>query len=240
MLVYEKEKLSLNKVSKITGIIILIMAISAGFSFGVVHNRLFIEGNPITTMNNITQSISLFSAEIFGWLITVLCDIVASWGLYVYFKQVDKSLSLLGGCLRLFYTATLVIAISNLIYILILFSETSEIDSLTIEQLQLQLLLFIGAFNKIWSFGLIFFGLHLFIIGYLLLKSNFVPKLLAILLFIASLSYIMIHFLYLFFPQYDAAIILLEKILSIPMTIGELSLGIWLLAKGGNIPNAAS
>lgn len=235
MLVYETENLSQNKISKTIGISILIMAISAGFSFGAGHNRLIIDDNATATMNNITQSISLFHGEIFGWLITILCDIVASWGLYVYFKQVEKSLSLLGGWLRLFYTAIFTIAISNLIYILVLLSGTSEISTLPTEQLQAQLMLFIGAFNKIWSFGLIFFGLHLLIISYLILKSNFMPKFLGILLLVASMGYIIIHLSHLFLPQYEEVTILSEKIMSIPMTIGELSLGIWLLVKGGNV-----
>jgi hypothetical protein len=235
MLMYETENLSQNKISKIIGISILIMAISAGFSFGVVHTRLIIDDNATATMNNITQSISLFRAGILGWLITILCDIIASWALYIYFKQVDKSLSLLGGWLRLFYTTIFAIAISNLIYILVLASGNNDITAIPTEQLRAQLMLFIYGFNKIWSFGLIFFGLHLLTISYLILKSKFMPKLLGILLLIASFSYITIHLLHLFLPQFEKTTVLFENILSVPMTIGELSLGLWLLIKGGKV-----
>lgn len=233
MILYKIKQNSQNKISKIIGLSILIMAISAGFSYGLVYNKLIINDNASVTMNNISNSIYLFRWGIFGWLITILCDIIASWGLYLYFKEVNKKLALLGCLLRLFYTTILTIAISNLISILVLFNRNSEILSLTSEQLQNQLVIFIGNFNTIWSFGLIFFGLHLLIISYLMLKSKFIPKILVILLFVAAFSYITIHFSYIFIPQYETITIFIEKILSIPMAIGELSLGIWLFIKGG-------
>src|SRR5690606_21747813 len=70
-----------------------------------------------------------------------------------------------------------------------------------INQLQSFVMLFLKAFHIIWSIGLIIFGLHLMIVGYLTFKSDNVPKLISILLLIASISYIIIHFNYTFLPQ---------------------------------------
>ncbi len=71
------------------------------------------------------------------------------------------------------------------------------------------------------------------IVGYLTFKSNIVPKVISILLLIASISYIIIHFNYTFLPQFNGITTILESILSVPMFLGELSFGTWLLFKGG-------
>lgn len=233
MILFKTKQDLQNKIPKIIGLAILIMAISAGFSYGLVYTKLIINDNASLTMNNIINSIYLFRWGIFGWLITILCDIIASWGLYVYFKEINKNLALLGCLFRLFYTVILTIAVSNLISILVLLNNNTEIIPFNNEQLQNQLLMLIGSFNTIWSFGLIFFGLHLLIVSCLMLRSKFIPKTLVILLFIASFSYIAIHFSHIFIPKYENTTIFIEKILSIPMAIGELSLGVWLFIKGG-------
>ncbi|MEL7565813.1 MAG: DUF4386 domain-containing protein [Dehalobacterium sp.] len=240
MLVFEKEKISQRKASLIIGITMFIMTICAALAFVVIHNSLIIKGDATATMNNILESISLFRAEILCWLIILLCDITVSWALYIYLKQVDKSLSLLGAWLRLFYSAILAIAISNLFYVLLLLNGNNYLASIQIDQLKAQLMLFVNTFTNVWSFGLIIFGLHLFVVGYLALKSNFIPKLLGILLLIASFSYIIIHLFHLFIPQYENTTLFLEKILSLPMIAGELGFGLWLLIKGGKVPKISS
>jgi len=240
MLAFKTEKISQRKAAIIVGIAMFIMTICAAFAFGVIHNSLIIKDDATATMNNILESISLFRTEIFFWLIILLCDTAISWALYIYLKEVDNSLSLLGSWLRLLYSAILGIAISNLIFVSLLLNGDNYLASIQTDQLKAQMMLFINAFNKIWSFGLVIFGFHLLIIGYIILKSNFIPKFLGILVLIASFSYISIHLLYLFLPQYEKTTMLLENILSLPMAIGELGFGIWLLMKGGKNSNIGS
>ncbi|MBK1812197.1 DUF4386 domain-containing protein [Clostridium sp. YIM B02505] len=233
MLIFEKEKISLRTAALIAGITICIIAITAGFSVGVVQSKLIVEGDSASTMYNIKNSLSLFQLGIFNWLVTLIGDIVISWALYIFLKQFDNSLSLLGAWFRLAYSAILGIAILNLIFVAILLNTKYKFSFPEPEQLQFLVLLFIIGFNKIWSLGLIIFGAHLFIIGYLVIKSGFLPKTLGILLVIASFSYIFIHIMHLFLPQLESTTKILESILSLPMAASELGLGIWLLFKGG-------
>jgi hypothetical protein len=240
MLVFETEKISLRKAALIAGITIFIIAIAAAFAVGVVDTRLIIEGDAAATLNNIKKSIWLFQAGIFSWLIILICDIVISWALYIFFKQTDSSLSLLGAWFRLAYSTILGIAILNLVLVTILLSTEHQLLFNETAHLKSLLMLFVTAFHKMWSFGLIIFGVHLLIIGFLVMKSSFIPRILGILLLIASFSYIFIHIMYLFLPQYDNITGLIENILSLPMALGELSLGIWMLVKGGKTPKIGS
>ena len=80
------------------------------------------------------------------------------------------------------------------------------------------------------------YGGHLFLIGYLSFKANTIPKVISILLVIASIGYMLIHFYKVFLPQFEAVTTYLEVILSVPMALGELGLGIWLIYMGLKVP----
>lgn len=236
MMVFETEKKSLRKAALVVGITMMIMTLLAMFAVGAVDSRLIIYSDASSTMNNIVKSFWLFQAEIISWIIILLCDIVISWALYIFLKQIDKSLSLLGAWFRLIYSAVLGAAILNLVHVSVLLNENQQLQSIQASQLKSLLMLSIIMFHKTWSLGLIIFGVHLFIIGCLVMKSDFIPRILGILLLIASLSYMLVHTMHLFLPQYESTTRILENILSLPMALGELGLGIWMLVKGGKSP----
>lgn len=80
-------------------------------------------------------------------------------------------------------------------------------------------MLFLEAFESIWS-GLVVFGGHLLIEGYVALKSNDIPKVIGILLLLASIGYIVIHLSKTFLPQYDGVI--LNLVFTLPMIVDAL------------------
>jgi hypothetical protein len=220
------------------GITIIIMTLAAFFSYGFVHGSLVVQGNASATFYNIITSNMLFKAEILGWVIILISDIVVAWAFYVFLKPIHESLSLLGAWLRLTYATILGIAILNLIFTLLLTKHTTYLSLFKIDQIQALMLLFLEAFETIWSIGLIIFGGHLMIVGYLAFKSDSIPKVISILLLIASLCYIVINLYKTFLPQYVGVISILNYVFSLPMIAGELGFGLWLLLRGGKIPKS--
>jgi len=91
----------------------------------------------------------------------------------------------------------------------------------------------VEAFQQTWSVGLVIFGIHLVLLGYLAFRSGFVPKIWGILLVIAGLCYLFSHGLPLLWPGYSTIKTTVEGILMLPMIVGELGFAIWLVAKGG-------
>jgi hypothetical protein len=230
------KELSLQRKSALTaGISLIIMIFAAFFSYGIVHGSLLVKGDASVTYHNIMSSNMLFNAGIFGWFIILICDIVVAWSFYIFLIPLNKNLSLLGAWLRLTYASILGIAMLNLIFVLIITKSADFLSFFKIDQLQAFVMLFLEAFDIIWSIGLIIFGGHLMIVGYLTFKSDTIPKVISILLLIASISYIIIHSCYTFLPQYDGITTILESILTVPMILGELGFGIWLLFKGGKV-----
>ena len=212
------------------------MALSAAFSYGYIQGNLVVLDDATTTFNNIMSSNTLFNAGIFGWLVIFICDVVVAWALYIFLQPINKNLSLLGALLRLTYTAILGVAILNLIFVSLLTSGADYLFLLSDQQLQALTLLFLEAFHFIWFIGLVIFGGHLMIVGYLSFHSKQIPKIISILLIIASLGYIVIHLFSAFFPHFDAIINVLKIIFTVPMILGELGFGLWLLFRGGSAP----
>lgn len=227
-------QLSYQRKSALTaGTALMIMALAAAFSYGFAHGSLLVQGDAHATLQNMISRNNLFKAEIFGWIIILISDIVAAWSLYIFFEPINKNLSLLGAWLRLVYAAILGIAIMNLLFVLLLSSGTVYLSTFSPAQLGAQVMLHLQAFDSIWSVGLIIFSGHLLILGMLALRSGSVPKWIGILLLIASIGYFLIHLCELFLADYEGIRRSLEFVFIIPMTAGEMSLGLWMLFKGG-------
>lgn len=214
-----------RQIAIITGIAILTMAIAAAFSIGFVFNSLVVDTDAELTAQNLQQSEVLFRAAVLGLVIILICDVLASWGLHVVFQAVHKNLSLLTAWLRLIYTAILGSSLLNFVMVIGLIGATNNGDSI---------LMYIHAFQNIWSIGLIVFGVHLLALAKLVYPVNNLHNIWSWLLFLAGLGYILNNTGNLMLPNYAAAYkATVEGIFMLPMILGEVGLGIWLLAKGG-------
>ena len=215
----------------IAGISLLLMALVAGLTYGYIHGSLVIPGNAEETLNNISGSIGLFQSEIAGWTLTFLLDALVAWSLYHFFAGTSRGLSALSSVLRVVYTVFLGIAIFNLPKVLAIIND--HMAEYGVEGASSKLMHYLNSFETIWSYGLIVFGLHLMVLGYLALRSSFVPKLWGILLIIAGVCYSGLNVLYAIAPGISENISSIEAIMAIPMTIGELAFAFWLIIKGG-------
>lgn len=234
------KKLSDPRMSALTaGTSLIVMTFAAFFAYVFIHGRLVVQDNPILTFQNILTSIDLFKAELFGWVIILICDVVAAWALYLVLIPVHKGLAMLGGWLRLIYSAILGIAILNLVFVLLLIRNSASLASFSIQQLQALMMLSLNAFQSIWSIGLIIFGGHLLVVGYLAFRSSSIPRIISILVLLGGVGYISIHLCSIFLPEYSKLISTLTIIFTLPMTLGELGLAIWLLVRNSS-PVSAS
>lgn len=218
-----------------TGLSLLVMTIAAIFSYGYVLTSLVSKSDNLQTVSNIQSSSVLFFLGVAGWIIIIATDTIVSFSLYGYFSQAEETLSKIAAGIRIAYTFILSVGVYFLYQAgrsivnspaLETGSTTSNLSSLTRG---------ISSFESIWSFGLIIFGLHLVVLAFTSLKSKGFPKLISYLLLIAGISYTSIHFMHSFLPSLDSYTSLMEGILSVPMTLAELSLAIWMLVKGGKI-----
>lgn len=222
---------SLRKAAIIAGIAIVVMTAAAVMATDATIGRLVVPEDPAATLCNIQASGMVFRAGVVSWLVVLICDVLAAWGLYVFFKPAGRDLSLLSAWFRLLYAAILGTALLKYIEVLTLTSSSEMMAAYGTELLQARVVL-LDAFDDMWSFGLVVFGIHLGIMGYLVFKSGYAPKFFGVLLYIAFLGYLVTNLANLLSPTYENYEMILQWIFIVPMVVGEVGLGVWLLIRG--------
>ena len=98
------------------------------------------------------------------------------------------------------------------------------------DKLQAQVLVYLKFYNNGNQIASIFWGLWLFPFGYLVFKSGFLPKILGILLMFGCFGY-MVNFIgHFLFPNYGDTFI--ARFITMPGSIGEIGICLWLLIMG--------
>jgi len=210
-----------RRIAIITGISLIIMAIAAGFSVGYAYAELYKPEQLEFLKNNILQNMGLYRGMLIGILVILILDLIISYTLYKYFENDNKKISLASGIIRVIYTIIFGIATYYLTKNLNTNELTNEIANSNFQQ-----------FQTIWNSGLVVFGFHILLIGFLMKLHKKIPKILWYLTLIAGISYVVVHLLKLGSTNSEM-VKNLEMILALPMAIGELGLAIWLLIKGG-------
>jgi len=230
----DNKQVSVRTAAITSGIAILIMTIAATIANDVTIGKLTVTGDALATFDNIKSSEPLFRLGLYCWIVILICDLIVAWGLYVFFKTVSKDISLIAAWFRLIYVAVLGTAIANLVYVLPLVSGEHYLAPIDTTHLQTLTLFFVNAFNSMWYVGLIVFGFHVLLLGYLIFKSGFVPKIFGVLLMMAFVGYVVTNSSFILFPQFERYMVVLDWIFLLPM-LGEVAFGIWLLVKGKNL-----
>ena len=224
----QDQGIALRQAALIAGFGILVMAVAAPFADMVVYPKLVIPGNIKETAQNIVANQGLFLAGMFAYLVTFVCDVLVAWALYVLLNPVNRSLSLLTAWFRLVYT---VIALSGFLKLVTVFRMLKSPDYLAnfgSDQLHAQVHLLLNSFRYEWSMGMVLFGIHLGLLGYLVYRSDYIPRILGILLAIAGLGWWLDSLGPYLYPNADLGLIMITF-------FGELVFMVWLLVRGWKI-----
>jgi len=221
---------SVKATARITGALILIMAVIAPFSMLYIPSTLIVPGDATTTANNIMASESLFRLGIVSDAVVFLIEIVLSVLLYILIKPVSKTLSLVVAFSRLAMTIIQGINLLNSFFALLLLSGAGYLTVFEPAQLNALVLLFLNAHQSVVLIWGLSFGLHLFVLGYLVYRSGYIPKIVGVFLVVASLCYLTQSFGKILLPNYEEIFTLVGT-----LSIVEIALPLWLLIKGVNV-----
>ena len=223
---------SLDRIARTAGLGYLIIFITGFFANFFVLEGLVVDGDAAATFANIGNNLLQFRWGIFSFLIMVIADVLLAWPLYRLLKPVNKNLSLLSAWLRLLNGAIFGVAVVNLFGVLRLFGGEQYLAVFEPSALHARTQFLLDAFNYTWLIGLVFFGLHLLVLGYLVFRSGYIPKVLGLLLQLAALGYFADSFAQFLLPNYNDYQAVFEMIVVIPGVVGEFSFTVWLLVKG--------
>jgi hypothetical protein len=141
---------------------------------------------------------------------------------------VSRTLSLVAAGFRLTGTAIYAVNLLNHLAALLVLGGADYLNAFEPGQLHALSLLFLEVHRHGYDLGLVFFGLHCLVLGYLFVRSSYFPAVLGVLMALASLGYLVGSFTLFLAPDHAAAI---AWVYGAPL-IGELSLCLWLLIKG--------
>jgi hypothetical protein len=187
---HEIEERSVRNAGLVAGVAILLMSALAIFGNFIVFEGLVTPGDASATAKAITGSLLTFRLGIVSLLMIVVLDVVVSWGLFRAFAPVNEGLSRLAAWFRLAYSGVFLVAIGHLAGVVRLLGSEGYLSAFSLEQRQAQALLEVNTFTDIWDAGLVLFGIHLLIAGFLTYRSGYVPRFVGVLLVIAGFGYI--------------------------------------------------
>ena len=227
-----------QKTARIAGVLYLTIIIAGIFAEFLVRQSLIVPGDATATAQNIRAAEGLFRLGIAADLIMMLSDVALALAFYLLLKPVSQALALLAAFFRLGQATILGLNLLNLFFVLQLLSGADYLTVFGPAQLEALVLLFLKGHTVGYSIGLVLFGLSLFVLGYLVFKSGYFPKILGVLLIVAASGYLIDSFAGFLLPDYDAYEAIFALVVFLPAFIGELSMAVWLLVKGVNSPQA--
>lgn len=220
--------ITLRQAALIAGFGILIMVFAAPFAEFFVYKKLVVPENIKETVQGIVANEGLIIAGIFAYLITFICDLLVAWALYVLLIPVNRSLSLLTAWFRLVYTVIAFVALLKLVTVFRILSSEDYLAIFGSEQLHAHIHLLLNSFRYEWNIGLVLFGIHLGLLGYLVYRSDYIPRILGILLAIAGFGWLIYCSSPYLYPNADIGFIMITF-------VGEPIFMLWLLTKGRKI-----
>ena len=210
--------------ARIAGLFYLLTG-GAGFAF-FVRGRLVVSGDAAATATNILAHEPLFRIALAADLIGVACYVVVTALLYELFKPVNRSLSLVAAFVSLMGCAIEVFACVFHLGSLLVLGGAQYLSVFKVEQLQAMALMFLKFHAQAFNIAIVFFGFYCLLIGYLIFRSTFLPRIVGVLMALGGLTYVInnfANFLSLPLPKY-----LTPCILVLP-GLGEGSLMLWLV-----------
>jgi hypothetical protein len=213
--------------ARMAGVFQLLEAVTAASGEVIILDRLVVAGNAAATAANILGHERLFWLGFSSSLIGVGFHI--AWALLIYelLKPVNRSVSLLATFVILVGCA--IQALACLLYLapLPILQGGSSLSAFTPEQLQALALTFLKLNAYAFQVYLVFFGFWCALIGYLIFRSTFLPRVLGVLFAISGLGWAT----YLSPPLAHR----LHSFIVAASALGEIPLELWLIVMGVNV-----
>jgi hypothetical protein len=191
-----------------------------------------VPGEATSTADNILAPESLFRIAIISDAAIFLIEIVVTALLYVLLRPVSRTLSLAAAFARLAMAVIQGINLLPYFIALLLLSGAGYLTVFEPDQLNALVLLSLNAHENAVYIWQAFFGLSLFVLGYLIFESGYFPRILGVLMVVGALGYLIDSFGNILFPSYGE---IFGLVVAVTAIIGELPFFVWLLVKGVNV-----
>lgn len=212
---------ALTRTARLTGLFYLGMAITGVLGFLVVRPQLFAADDPDATLANLVAHGSLARADVALELLMVVTQALTALWFYRLFRTVDSGAAL----------GITVFGLVNAVAGLVSAALRATAVQISTDQFgdagaTAHVLYLVG--DNVWGVGALFFGLWLIPMGWCVLRSGWMPRVLGWILVGGGAGYVLSAFVRYLAP--DAHV--LAEALAIPASVGEFWIVGYLLIRG--------
>jgi len=193
----------------------------------VIWPSLVDPGSIEQTVRNIRANEGPFLVASFAYLSGFVGDVLVAWALYYLLRPVSRSLAALTAGFRAVQAVVAIGAALNLFTAFRLL-RTESLAALGSDQLHGQVLVLLSSFGYEWGLALVIFGIHLGLLGYLVYRSGYIPRLVGIALAIAGIGYVVYQLRPYLYPDAEIGFVFAAF-------AGELVFLVWLAIWGWRI-----
>jgi hypothetical protein len=213
--------------ARLAGVIYLISGMAYSYADGNVHGKILVTGDAAATAHNILANGRLLQLSFASNLISTVLYITVTLLLYELLKPVNRSISLLAAFFSM--AGSVIGAFGSLFTIapLTILGGAPYLSVFTAEQLQAMALLSLNLNVIVAGISMVLFGCYCILLGFLILRSRFMPRIIGAFLIIAGLTYQV-------FLSPPLAASLFSRVVMPAGALGEGSLILWLLLFGVN------
>lgn len=213
----------------IAGLLYLLVIAGGVFSELAVREALIVPGDAAATARSIAMNDGLWRWGLGVHLLYLVAAVVVDVLLYGLFRRVQATLARLA---LVFAVTSVTIEAASLLNVYLPLAIIDAGDALGgLGETQRHALVYLATdvFSTGFAFSLLFFAVFCVLIGVLIRRSRLLPHVIGALMFAAGVCYFVNSVVYVLAP--DVSTLLVPWIL-LPAFVGELSLALWLAAKG--------
>lgn len=208
----------------------LLVVLSGVFCLIYTPSQTIVPGNPSETASLILANETLYRIDVTVGLISTIMFMFLGLALYQLFKDVDRRQALIMVVLLLVQIPQSFVTLLLQLGALELVRGADYLSVFDIPQREVLAMLCINVNSIGTHLAEIFWGLWLFPLAILVIRSDFLPRFLGVWLMINGVAYVLMSIAGLIAPQYYG----LVSNIAIPAMIGEVVFTFWLLFGGAN------
>src|SRR5438445_7079004 len=226
------EGTSPKQLARMAGALYLINIVGGAFAITIVPAMLLVAGDAAATAHNIQAHELLYRSGLAAHVVVTVTNVPLALIFYEIFKVVNRRLALLDVFFILVATAIEAAGLVNQFAPLALLGSGPYATALPAGQLQALAYLPSALASVDYNIHTVFFAFYILLFAYLVLKSQFIPRAIAVLLAIDGLAYLVYSFAAMLAPGFASQLV---PWIQLPALFGEGSLCLWLLVKGVNV-----
>src|SRR3982074_2328999 len=221
-----------RQLARMAGALYLINIVGGAFALSIVPAMVLVAGNAAATAHNIQTHELLYRSGLVAHVLVTVTNVPLARIFYELFKVVNRRLALRDVSFTLVATAIEAAGLVNQFAPLVLLGSGPYASALPAAQLQALAYMPSALASVDYNIHTVFFGFDILLMAYLVLRSRFLPRAIAILLAIDGVAYLVYSFTAMLAPGFASQLV---PWIQLPALFGEGSLCLWLLVAGVNV-----